>query len=137
MICKLKLDGSGGFSGISNTVLLVLAVINTSHIVVSTFWSCSFLLPHYKLMIAMYASVCRCKHSSVATKCTKLLNTRTIVYYAQKRMTICYHFMILLLVSTLPLWVTCLILWGRTAKHRSRLCRRQYWFRLQLLIQLI
>ena len=108
MICKLKSDGSGGFSGISNTIGLG----SRKHIAY-----CGFhILVLFILSTALQTNdshVCLCltlalQRSNEMYKTIKHPYRRVLC--STKNDLICYHFTISLLVSTLSLWVTCLIL---------------------------
>ena len=112
MICKLKSDGSGGFSGISNTIGLG----SRKHIAYCGFHS----LVLFILSTALQTNdshVCLCltlalQRSNEMYKTIKHPYRRVLC--STKNDLICYHFTIPLLVSTLSLWVTCLILLCQT-----------------------
>ena len=108
MIYKLKSDGSGGFSGISNTIGLG----NRKHIAY-----CSF----HILVLFIFSTALQTNDSHVCLFLTLILQRSNEMYKtikhpyrrvlcSTKNNLICYHFTTSLLVSTLSLWVTCLIL---------------------------
>ena len=132
MICKLKSDGSGGFSGISNT----FGLGSRKHIAY-----CGFhILVLFILSTALQTNgshVCLCLTLALQ-RSNEMYKTIKHPYRRVLRLNLLSLYDPAACVNTFTLGhLSYLVMRGCTAKPRSRLCRRQYWFRLQLLIQLV
>ena len=104
MVCKLKSDGSSGFSEISNTI----GSGSRKHVAY-----CGL----HILVLFIHSTAVQTNDSHVWLSLTlalqrsnEMYKTNIIVLFSRKNDLICYQFTISLLLSTLSLWVTCLIL---------------------------